>query len=88
MKIHEAPHGINLVVETSADVVYIGRFDETNGFTVLMHDADVHQLAEGEDAEEHIKTSAKYGIAVSHRDVTFDANTVTRVRLLGDIPKD
>lgn len=88
MKIHEAPHGINLVVETSADVVYIGRFDETNGFTVLMHDADVHQLAEDEDAEEHIKTSAKYGIAVSHKDVTFDANTVTRVRLLGDIPKD
>jgi hypothetical protein len=88
MKIHEAPHGINLVVETSADVVYIGRFDETNGFTVLMHDVDEHELDQGEDAEEHIKTSAKYGIAVNRKDVSFDASTVTRVRLLGDIPKE
>jgi len=87
MKIHEAPHGINLVVETKENVVYIGRFDETNGFTVLMHDVDVHPLAGGEDAEQYIRTAAKYGVAVNQKDVSFDTSGITRVRVLGDIPK-
>ena len=87
MKIHEAPHGINLVVETDRNVLYIGRFDETNGFTVLMHDVDVHRLGQGEDAEQYIRNTAKYGVAVNEKDVTFDAARITRVRLLGDIPK-
>lgn len=88
MNIHEAPHGINLVVETDARVLYIGRFDETNGFQVLMHDADVHQLSEDEDAEAYIRTAAKYGVAVNHKDVTFDTTGITRVRLLGDVQKE
>jgi hypothetical protein len=87
MKIHEAPHGINLVVETSAGLLYIGRFDETNGFRVLMHDVDVHRLAPGEDAEAYVRNTAKYGVAVTDKDVSFDASTITRVRLLGDVPK-
>ncbi|MCZ6596647.1 MAG: hypothetical protein O7B99_03310 [Planctomycetota bacterium] len=87
MNIREAPHGINLVVETK-DVIYVGRFDESNGFQVLMHDCDVHPLQEGEDTEEYIRNIAKYGVAVNHRDITFDAVGITRVRLLGDIAKD
>lgn len=87
MQIHEAPHGINLVVETK-DIVYIGRFDSTNGFQVLMHDCSVHPIAEGEDTEEFIKQTAKYGVAVDQKDIRFDAHAVTRVRVLGDIPKD
>ena len=87
MNIQEAPHGINLVIETK-DAVYIGRFDESNGFQVLMHDCDVHSLQEGENAEEHIRNTAKYGVAVNHKNVTFDAAGITQVRLLGDIPKD
>jgi hypothetical protein len=88
MNIHEAPHGINLVVETDRNVLYIGRFDETNGFQVLMHDADVHELTPGEDAEVYVRTAAKYGVAVNHKDVRFDTAGITRVRLLGDVPKE
>ena len=88
MNIHEAPHGINVVIETKDQRVFIGRFDETNGFTALLHDADVHDVGEGEDAEEYIRNTAKYGVAVKHRDVTVDVPTIERVRLLGDIPKD
>jgi hypothetical protein len=87
MKIHEAPHGINLVVETDRNVLYIGRFDQTNGFSVLMHDVDVHSLAQGEDAEQYIRNTAKYGVAVNEKDVSFDAARITRVRVLGDIEK-
>ena len=85
--LQDAPHGINLVVETDG-TIYIGRFDETNGFEVLMHDCDVHPVQAGEDSEEYIKNTAKYGVAVNEKTVTFDALTITRVRLLGDIPKD
>ena len=35
MNIQEAPHGINLVVETPG-TIYIGRFDTFNGFQVLI----------------------------------------------------
>ena len=88
MNIHEAPHGINLVVETNQNLVYIGRFDETNGFTALMRDVDAHTLAEGEDAEQYIRNTAKFGIAVNQKDVTFETAAITKVRLLGDISKD
>ena len=86
MNIHQAPHGINLVVETD-DTVYIGRFDSVNGFQVLMHDCSVHAVASGEDPEEFIRQTAKYGVAVDERDVAFDAARVQRVRVLGDVPK-
>ena len=88
MQIHEAPHGINLVVETDRGILYIGRFDETNGFEVMMHDADVHHVGAGEDVEAYVRNTAKYGVAVTHRDVAFPTAGITRVRVLGDVAKD
>jgi len=87
MQIHDAPHGINLVVETP-DTLYIGRFDQTNGFQVLMHDCAIHPIGDGEETEGVVKNAAKYGFAVDQRDVVFDASRVRRVRILGEIPKD
>ena len=86
VKIHEAPHGINLVIETK-DKVYIGRFDSTNGFTALLHDCDVHAVADGEDPEPYIRETAKYGVDVKHRDLEIEVMGIERVRLLGEIPK-
>lgn len=85
--IREAPHGMNLVVETQDGKVYIGRFDETNGFEVLMHDCDVFDPAGGEDAEHWIRETATYGVDVKHRDLKFPAAGITRWRPLGEIPK-
>ncbi len=87
MDIHEAPHGINLVIETPK-VVYIGRFDSCNGFEVLMHDVAVHDVSEGEDPEAFIRQTAKYGIPVDKKDLVFDAAGIERVRILGEIPQD
>ena len=87
MQIHEAQHGINLVVETN-DTVFIGRFDQTNGFQALLHDCAIHAIGEGEDGEEFVRTAAKYGFAVDQRDVMVDVATIQRVRVLGDIPKE
>ena len=87
MQIHEAPHGINLVVETP-DTLYIGRFDQTDGFQVVMHDCVIRKVGSEEGDEEFVRKAAKYGFAVDQRDVVFDAAGVQRVRILGDIPKD
>lgn len=86
MNIAQAPHGINLVVETS-DMVYIGRFDQTNGFEVVMHDAATHSIHDENDTEGFIRQTAKYGVPVQHRDLVFPSNGIKRVRRLGDIIK-
>ena len=87
MKIHEAPHGINVVVETHDRRVVIGRFDSTNGFTALLHDCDDKAFGPDEDPEPYIRETAKYGVDVKHRDLQLDVMQIARVRLLGDIPK-
>jgi hypothetical protein len=90
MRIQDAPHGINVVVEAEEHGrarLYIGRFDETNGFEVVMHDADVHDVAPGEDAELRIRQTATYGVAVNAKSVSFPVAAVKRVRLLGEIEK-
>lgn len=87
MELTEAHHGINLVVETN-DKIYIGRFDNSNGFQILMHDCAIHTIQKREDADEFVKTTAKYGVAVDERDVLFDAVGVKSVQVLGDVSKD
>jgi hypothetical protein len=87
MKIHEVPHGINVVIETEKGRVYIGRFDSTNGFTALLHDCDVMDFAAPDAAEAYIRESAKYGVDVKQRDVSVDTHGIRRIRLLGDVPK-
>jgi hypothetical protein len=85
--IHEAPHGMNLVVETQTDRVIVGRFDSIIGLEVLMHDCDVFDPATGGDAEHWTRETATYGVDVKHRDFTFDAHEVTSWRPLGDVEK-
>ena len=85
--IMNAPHGMNLVIETEDGHVYIGRFDESNGFEVLMHDCAVWEPKAGENPEPWIRETATYGVDVKHRDFKFPATGITRWRSLGDIEK-
>lgn len=87
MNIQDAPHGINIVVETHTGRVYIGRFDSLNTFQALMHDCDVRDFAAGEEREAFIRETATYGIDVKERDTMVDVLQVARVRLLRDIQK-
>jgi hypothetical protein len=87
MNIQEAPHGINVVLETNDGRVVIGRFDSATPFSALLHDCDVHALAPGEDPEHYIRTTATYGVAVNQRDAEVPCGSIRRVRLLGEIAK-
>ena len=62
-----APHGMNLVVECKDGTVVIGRFDESNGFEVFMHDVDVWRPGSGADSEHWVRETATYGVDVKHR---------------------
>lgn len=87
MNIQDAPHGINIVVETRAGRVYIGRFDSANGFTALLHDCDIRDFTSPEEREKHVRETATYGIDVKERDAQVDILQVASVRLLRDVPK-
>ena len=87
--IMNAPHGMNLVVECSDGSAVIGRFDESNGFEVVMHDVDLWESDQGsaEERENWVRSTATYGVAVKERDHRFSARLVERWRPLGDIEK-
>jgi hypothetical protein len=84
MKISEAPHGINVVVETGGSVI-IGRFDKQDGSHALLHHCDVHPLEPNEDAESYVRRTAKYGVAVNHQDYLLETASILNVRLLSEI---
>ena len=84
-----APHGMNLVIECNDGSAVIGRFDESNGFEVVMHDVDVWGPDQGtpEEREQWIRGTATYGVAVKARDHTFPASLVASWKSLGDVEK-
>jgi len=81
----QAPHGMNLVVERKSGGVVIGRFDAANGFEVAMHDVDVWEPGHTDERDAWIRTTAKYGVAVKHRDFSFPQSDVARWTPLGQI---
>ncbi len=87
MQLQDAPHGLNIVVETRTGRVVIGRFDSADPFSALLHDCDVRDFAAGEDREPFIRETATYGIDVKQRDVKVDVGSVANVRMLRDIAK-
>ena len=84
-----APHGMNLVIECSDGSAVIGRFDESNGFEVVMHDVDLWEAEQGsaEEREQWIRSTATYGVAVKQRDLKLSARSVENWRSLGDVEK-
>lgn len=86
MNIAQAPNGINLVVETDA-TIYIGRLGKLEGDQVNMHHAAVFPLMDGQNPEELIRRTARYGVPVEHIDLVFSNQGIRRIRKLGDVPK-
>jgi len=84
MDIMQAPHGINVVVET-VETVYIGRLGKVEGDQVRMHHAAVFPQAD--DAEALIRHTARFGVPVEHADLLFETRGIQRVRKLGEVPK-
>ena len=86
MNITQAPHGINVVVETD-EAVYIGRMGRIEGEQARMHHAAVFEVAPGENPEALIRETAKFGVPVEHTEMLFETRGIKRIRKLGDVPK-
>jgi hypothetical protein len=84
MNITQAPHGINLVVETDR-IVYIGRLGKTEGNQVKLHHAAAFQAAA--NSEDLIRRAARFGVPVEHEMLSIEAQGIRRIRRLGDVPK-
>lgn len=84
-----APHGMNLVIECTDGSAVIGRFDESNGFQVVMHDVDIWGASQGtaEERDQWVRSTATYGVAVKARDHSFAASLVASWKSLGDVEK-
>ncbi|NOT31825.1 MAG: hypothetical protein HOP15_15375 [Planctomycetes bacterium] len=86
MNISQAPHGINLVVETEG-TVYIGRLGKPDGDRTRLHHAVIFEVPDGQSPEELIRYTAKYGVPVEHEHLLFETTGIKRIRKLGDVPK-
>lgn len=80
-----APHGMNLVIERKSGGAVIGRFDSANGFEVVMHDVDVWEPGHADPRDAWIRATAKYGVAVKHRDYSFPQSDVASWVSLGQV---
>ncbi|HEX6882185.1 MAG TPA: hypothetical protein VF530_02330 [Planctomycetota bacterium] len=86
MNIKQAPHGINVVVETE-QAIYIGRMGKLEGEQARLHHAAVFQVAPGQNPEALIRETARFGVPVEHAEMLFETRGIKRIRRLGDVPK-
>lgn len=84
-------HGITVVVETSGDIVYIGRCDVMDEAQIVLQDVDVHGTGEGQperSKEEFIREAVRKGVWARHKRVVVPMDSVTSVSRLGDVSLD
>lgn len=84
-------HGITVVVETSGDVVYIGRCDIMDERQIVLQDVDVHGTGEGQperSKEDFIREAAQKGVWARHKRITLPMDSVTSVSRLGEVSFD
>ena len=52
-----------------------------------MHHAAVFPVVAGENVEDIIRHTARFGVPVAHADLLFENRGIQRVRKLGEVPK-
>lgn len=83
---HHELHGITVVVETTGDITYVGRFDREDDEQAYLKDVGVHQPKAG-PWEEYLDRTMLYGVKVDHRDLVvprFEIVRITKLRELGN----
>ena len=79
-------HGITVVVDTTGDVVYVGRCDTLMPTGVVLLDVDVHRDGDGgltKDA--YVARAARVGVWKKHDRLVVPSDEVATIRRLADI---
>ena len=81
-----ALHGITVAVETTGDVVYVGRCHEANDTNVIMLDVDEHTEGEaGQTNAQYLAQAARWGVFKKHDHLVIPRAQVATIRPLGEL---
>jgi hypothetical protein len=80
---HSELHGITVVIETTGDALYVGRYHEETPAGVLLHDVAEHRtVATGPSREEFLRKTLKFGVRAEHQHFVVPAGEVQRITRL------
>jgi hypothetical protein len=79
---HQELHGITVVVTTSGNATFVGRFDREDDTLAYLKDVGVHRGPETWDV--YLERTKLYGIKVDHRELTVPRGEITAITRLRD----
>ena len=79
---HHELHGITVVVTTTGDATYVGRFDREDDTLAYLKDVGVHRGAEPWDV--YLDRTRLYGLKIDHRQLTVPRAEITAITPLRD----
>lgn len=80
---HAELHGITVVVETTGDSLYIGRYHEETPVGLLLHDVAEHRSAPADPSRaEFVRATLEFGIRANHKHIVVPGSEVLRVTRL------
>jgi len=77
---HSELHGITVVLETTGDAVYVGRYHEETPQGILLHDVAEHRDLAGRT--EFLRKTMKFGVRAAHPHVVIPTAEVRRLARL------
>ncbi len=83
---HHELHGITVVVETSGDATYVGRFDREDEEQAYLKDVGVHR-AGSQSWDEYLDRVMLYGVKVEHQDVGVPRSEITSIKKLTEVTR-
>lgn len=84
---HSDLHGVTVVLETTGEALYVGRYHEETPAGVLLHDVAEHRAAaDGITREEFLAKTLKFGVRARHRNLVVPGGEVRRIVRLVDWP--
>jgi len=82
---HSELHGVTVVLEAAAGVLYVGRYHEETPAGILLHDVAEHRaVAGGATAQEFVEKTLKFGVRATHHNIVVPSASVRRVSRLMD----
>ena len=77
-------HGITVVVETSAEDLYVGRCEDEDERVVVLLDADMHRPTDQMSRVDYLRRAIQFGVWDRLPRVEVERREVTSIRPLGE----
>jgi len=77
---HSDLHGITVVVETTGDALFVGRYHEETPSGVLLHDVAEHRpTPAGMSREAFLQKTLKFGVRGQHPHLVVPSSDIRRI---------